>query len=240
MASLLEHPLFLEIESDYTTFASTLPHRRYGNVELQWYEEDSKSYYRMEGVDGYFYYHPRSKIKLTQLVIDNQVWMVDDPLHWRGMQALARASHGNVLVAGLGLGLVTSELKKNKRVCNIDVIEREPDLIELIGPKLRESGSCNIRQGNFWRYLEKLSNPRKYDTVILDLYVRSQDKPTTINHTVGDLLSGYYGVKTIMPSASVFVWGLRDPEINPAVKLTKDVIYAIASERVIGSSKLRG
>lgn len=39
--------------------------------------------------------------------------MVDDPPHFWSMQDYTRKSIGNVLVAGLGLGLVTHELNED-------------------------------------------------------------------------------------------------------------------------------
>ena len=53
-------------------------------------DKQPSGYYRMEGVDGYVFYHHNKSIQVTNLCIDNKVWMVDDPLHWYGMQSLAK------------------------------------------------------------------------------------------------------------------------------------------------------
>ena len=83
----------------------------------------------MEGVSGYEFFELLKDIVVTELRINNEVVMVDDPMHWIGMQRLAEACEGKVLIGGLGLGLILHHFINNKKVTSIDAwlkIVREP------------------------------------------------------------------------------------------------------------------
>ncbi len=106
----------------------------------------------MEGVRGYDYFTVKKPIPITSLIVDRQTWMVDDPLHWYGMQDLAKAASGRVLVAGLGLGLVIHALEENEAVTAVDVVEIDEDVIGLITTRIKMKKTEIINE-DFWRYL---------------------------------------------------------------------------------------
>lgn len=145
------------------------PEKRYKSASITKtvYKE---GYYLMEGVDGYDLFQVLKPITVTELRINNNVVMVDDPLHWIGMQRLAEACKGKVLIGGLGLGLILRHLKRNKNVSKIVVVEINKDVIELIKPLLPEDKRVSIYLGNVldfeWRTLYK------WDTIVLDLWVK--------------------------------------------------------------------
>ena len=111
------------------------PSQKLGDVEIT-HTNYNKGYYTMENVKGYDIFKVNKKIKVTVLKIKNKQVMVDDPLHWIGMQDIAEKSSGNVCVAGLGLGLIIHHLVKNSEVQHIDIYEINKEVIELIFPLL--------------------------------------------------------------------------------------------------------
>jgi 16S rRNA A1518/A1519 N6-dimethyltransferase RsmA/KsgA/DIM1 with predicted DNA glycosylase/AP lyase activity len=82
--------------------------------------------------------------------------MVDDPLHWLGMQDLASAMTGKVLIAGLGLGLVLQALRDNHEVTEIHVIERNKDVIGLMKHHMPQEDRIKIIREDFCNYIEKI------------------------------------------------------------------------------------
>ncbi len=181
-------------------------------------------YYFMEGVAGYDLFEVIEPIKVTVLEIkENGKWremMVDDPLHDNGMRLLANVCRGTVLVAGLGLGLVVHHLFNNNKVDYVVVVEKNRDVIDIVSKYLKYK-NLKIIHRDFFEYINELpplSFP--YDSAILDLWAWNRDaseeerKAQTNQMRAGIL-------RTALISKEVYVWGIRDPDLNPAV--TKEV-----------------
>ena len=161
----------------------------------------------MEGVRGYDVFECVKPIKVTTLSIGKEMVMVDDPLHWIGMQELAKAAKGTVITAGLGLGLIAHALLENPAVTNITVVEKEPDVINLIRKYIPDSNKLTIIEGNIFDEISIV-----HDTVILDIWWGSRSL-----EIVHDMMSKYNVIKRSFPSSSVYIWGLKKPHINPAI-----------------------
>lgn len=69
------------------------------------------------------------------LGLDGDEITVDEPAHWWAMLEHARHFRGQVLVAGLGLGLIVHALAANPPVRKITVVERDRDVIEAVWPQ---------------------------------------------------------------------------------------------------------
>lgn len=177
--------------------------------------------YLMEGVDGYELLEVTKAITVTQLKIKGKVVMIDDPMHWIGMKRLAEACRGKVLVAGLGLGLILHHLATNKNVKSIDVVEINKDVIDLIKPLLPNDDRVRIHPDNVLSYKWVHGD---YDTIVLDLWVRTPAGTVVAGETkynVG-IIETMIRFQLNNPNAAVFVWGHRDPIVNPAVKRVSD------------------
>ena len=164
----------LEIE-DYKTPASAYPKKQVGDARIIkiYYR---KGFYKMHLIKGYTYYHltKRTKITVLQLLQNKRWtdWMVDDPLHWYGMQEFAeRARPGKVLVAGLGLGLIVHALVKRKDISEIKVVEINKNVIELISPLLPKDNRIEIHHDDYYKFIRKLRDEGyKPDTIICDIW----------------------------------------------------------------------
>ena len=133
--------------------------------------------YRMQEY-GAFYYQP-APIDLTVLMEGDRVWFTDEP---RQMYALAEIglfrAHGNVIVGGLGLGLILSFLRQNPRVISLTTIERAEELRELVWPYV-QVGELII--GDFYDVLPCLAREeegRRVDTIITDFIFGYQTEAT--------------------------------------------------------------
>jgi len=216
-------PNFLNIGS-WETPATKYPLSRRGRVRLE-RKPYKRGFYIMEGVRGYDYFTVKKPIPVTSLMVGKQTWMVDDPMHWYGMQDLAKAASGKVLVAGLGLGLVIHGLEENEAVTAVDVVEIDEDVVGLISPMI-EMGKTSIINEDFWLYLYRTEET--YETCILDIWVYDEEDRTRVGYS---MLAAIGTVSSKFPSAKVYIWGIRDPKWNPAV--TKAPCY-LETERRIG------
>jgi hypothetical protein len=117
--------------------------------------------------ERYDYVSAKKNLTTTNLKIDGEVWMVDDCPHFWSIQEHAEAYEGDVLVAGLGLGLIVHALRNNPKVRNITVVEREKDVCDLIGPLVPK---CQIVCADWYEYISKKGH-RQVDGVFFDLFV---------------------------------------------------------------------
>jgi hypothetical protein len=101
------------------------------------------------------------------LDVDGKTMMGDTPLEKRTNQEIVMKAQGNVLVAGLGIGLIIHPIAQKSNVKSITILESNPMVIKLVAPTL----DC---------YREKIAihyvNARtydpgaKYDTIYLDIW----------------------------------------------------------------------
>ena len=205
-------PYCLEI-TEWETPATKYPPAKFGSARIT-RETYRKGYYRMEAVKGYMFYRLKKPIQVTNLEINGQVSMVDDPLHWYGMQALAEHSTGKVLVGGLGLGLIVHALLQNKDVAQIDVVEINPDVIALIKPRIPTASNLQFHNDSIYAFAHYGQN---YDTVIIDLWIKSSGSRTEGAKIYAEMMTAFAVFKKLYPKANIYIWGLGDSSINPSV-----------------------
>ncbi len=203
----------LEIHSDWKSPASTYPLKKSGKAKLSRVKYHAGTY-RMEGVDGYDYFEVKDYIFVTCLKIGREVVMVDDVLHWQGMKALAKCCKGKVLVAGLGMGLIVHALVDNSEVTEIKIIERNEDVINLTSPLIPKDCRITIKHEDFYDYMENnLVNPEiAFDYIIIDIFWGNRSREIYVK-----MMNIYTLAKVFNPAAQVYIWGHKDPSINPAV-----------------------
>ena len=97
----------------------------------------------------------------------NLTWMSADQSEVSGMDDHARAAYGDVLIAGLGLGILPWLAAKNPNVRTITVVEIRPEVTELIAPVI-ENKKVNIVLGDVWEHIAV--SPGIYDFIDLDIW----------------------------------------------------------------------
>jgi len=198
----------LRVDSAWHTPASDYPLKRIGTAEII-RKTKRRGYYRMEGVDGYMFYEVTQPIKVTELTINGEIVMTDEPINWIGMQKLAEHSYGRVLCGGLGLGLIVHALTKNEKVTEIKIAEINVDVIQLVAPLLPATKKalsvdlCDIYE---------FPNAQAYDTVILDLWVGKGSYEVAMQ-----MLRAFAQFKITNQKNQVFIWGHGSSAFNPAI-----------------------
>src|SRR5687768_6070987 len=102
----------------------------------------------------------------TRLFVDGKLWMTDAEFECWTNADFVRRAFGDVLVAGLGLGLVLQPLLDSKVVETVTVLERSADVIALIGP-IYSNAKLTIIEAD----ARKWEPPKKaYHFVYLDIW----------------------------------------------------------------------
>jgi hypothetical protein len=79
-----------------------------------------------------------------QLTRRGEIIMSDTPAEIRDLIPFVCMAVGNILVTGLGLGVMVSALAARKQVTGITVIEKSPDVVKLVAPSYRQRGRIRI------------------------------------------------------------------------------------------------
>lgn len=80
---------------------------------------------------------------------------------------------GDVLIVGLGLGMVVFPLLTEDSITSITIIEKELDLIDFVGLKISEmdiNNKVTILVGDAYNHYDRLDTNKKYDTIFLDFW----------------------------------------------------------------------
>jgi hypothetical protein len=136
--------------------------------------------------------------------------MTDAPPFAWSLKSFAEQSRGEVLVAGLGLGLVVHYLVENSEVSNIVVVERSADVISLITPHLPRDSRVRIVLDDFYSFMSMDDKHR--DVVIWDLAVWSPSSKEQIGLRDMLCMPALVGLR-YGPETRLFRHGIdRDPE----------------------------
>jgi hypothetical protein len=146
-----------------------LPEMERGKYKIVHKTFDPGSRFEMLGHGGYVHFGGGVTIRmlLAEGSLGDTMWMSDSPSEIEDMENLAhRAKSGKVLVAGLGMGLLTEILASKPEVHVVDVIEISSDIAEMIAPFL--SDKVNVVVADFSEWLNETDG--NYDAVILDIW----------------------------------------------------------------------
>lgn len=86
---------------------------------------------------------------------------------------IVERAKGDVLIAGLGIGLILLPIQNKKEVQTVTVVEKYSELIELVLIQLPINKKLNFILEDFYEFKPK----QKYDTIYIDLY---PDAPMTL------------------------------------------------------------
>lgn len=102
----------------------------------------------------------------TQLTERGSIWMSDTWMErYTNAEALEKA-RGDVLIAGLGIGMVAVAMCRKREVTSVTVLEINPDVIKLIAPQIAHP-KLRVVQCDAYRPPFK---GRQWDTIWLDVW----------------------------------------------------------------------
>lgn len=105
--------------------------------------------------------------RFTRLHVGGQLYMTDTAMEQRTNINFVRRANGNVLIAGLGIGLIIAPLLTADNVESITVIERTQGVIDAVEPHLRNPKLEVVCADIFeWRP----AKGAKYDSIYFDIW----------------------------------------------------------------------
>lgn len=113
----------------------------------------------------------------VRLGIRGELVMSDTPME-RRTHAMFYAAYarGDVLIGGLGLGMIALAVARKPGVASLTVVESNPDVIALVGPSIRSRAPKGVRltieEGDVFTWSPPTVNKRyrRYDAIWLDIW----------------------------------------------------------------------
>lgn len=124
--------------------------------------------------DNYFMVRGlKPDFKYKRLVLKGQgVMMSDTPMERNTNYEFLHKANGDVIVFGLGLGLIILPLLSDQNIKTIRVVELDQSLIDLVTPILKQHDKENkltVVQGDCFTYVPEKGS--KFDTVYFDIWL---------------------------------------------------------------------
>ena len=102
------------------------------------------------------------------------VMMSDTPMERNTNRSFIHKANGDVLIFGLGLGLIILPLLKKENVRSITVVELYQDLIDLVLPILKQhdvDGKLTVLQGDCFEIHNYIDKKTKFDCIYGDICI---------------------------------------------------------------------
>jgi len=144
-----------------------------------------------DGVSGDFKVTKVSATVLYQFIGDKWMNIMEDTD--REAQQATRflsAATGDVLLAGLGLGMVLQPLIDNQNVSSITVIEKFQEVIDLVSAHVPESNKIRIIKDDIYTW----TPDKNYDVAWFDSYVYPFDGDDPVGSYVTNMRNKYQSV----------------------------------------------
>jgi hypothetical protein len=103
------------------------------------------------------------------------VMMSDTPMERNSNRDFVKQANGDVLIFGLGLGLVILPLLQADEVNSITVVELDGSLIEMVQPILKKHDPKNkltIVHGDCFQFHEQVPKEQKWDCIYGDIWLQ--------------------------------------------------------------------
>lgn len=142
----------------YKDMTQILKDGKVGNFEL--------SHFEIGKDDMYAIFHGIPSGKFIRLTNRGEVVMSDTSMEKRTNADFVRNAHGKVLVGGLGIGLILLAIQDKEEVEQITVVEKNKEVIELVGKQLPLNSKVNIVNDDVFTYKPLF----KYNTIYMDIW----------------------------------------------------------------------
>jgi spermidine synthase len=94
--------------------------------------------------------------------------MSNTPMEERTNIDIVYKANGDVFIAGLGLGMIILPIQDSSEVKSITILEKYPEVIELVGSQLPLNNKVKIIQGDVFEY--EFAKGTKFDTIYFDIW----------------------------------------------------------------------
>jgi hypothetical protein len=105
--------------------------------------------------------------KYAALYVGKVMMMSDTDMEWRTNQGVLGRATGDVLIAGLGLGMILPPLLAKREVASVTVVEKYPDVIALVAPTFK-SRKLTVVEADI--FTMPLRPGAAWDTIYFDIW----------------------------------------------------------------------
>lgn len=152
-----------------------------GNVQIQTYEVSplKAQLYNLRQALGNTPQMAITPGTYTRLMVGKELMMSDAPMEARSNKDIIDAARGDVLIAGLGLGMVLIPILLKPSVMSVTVVEKYNGVIKLVWPQLkkwRDEQKTGVAPAPLmveWSDIhdwEPLSHTHKFDVIYFDIW----------------------------------------------------------------------
>ena len=142
----------------YKDMTEILKDGKAGDFELTHFEIGENNLYAM--------LHGIPTGKFIRLTHHGEIVMSDTVMEKRTNAAFVINAHGNVLIGGLGIGLILLAIQDKEDVKQITVVEKNKEVIELVGSQLPLNSKVHIVNDDVFEYKPLF----KYNTIYMDIW----------------------------------------------------------------------
>ena len=104
--------------------------------------------------------------RYARLRVNGSTIMSDTPMERRTNRECVIMSHGDVLIGGLGIGMIIMAIQDKENVTSVTVVEKNPDVIAAIQYQLPLNSKVRIIQGDVYTYKPDM----KFDCIYMDIW----------------------------------------------------------------------
>lgn len=142
----------------YEKMSEILQEKTVGDFAIEHFEVSEHDLYaRLHGIESRVY------VKLTQ---NGNVVMSDTQMEKETNADFVRSAHGDVLIGGLGIGLIVLAIQDKEAVNTITILEKNEEVIELVKNQLPLNEKVQIVNADAFTYKPKM----KYNTIYMDIW----------------------------------------------------------------------
>lgn len=98
---------------------------------------------------------------------NGNIWMSDSQLEVESIIEAVAVARGDVLIGGLGIGLLPTFIKNTRSVRKIDIVELHQEVIDLVFHQIATS-KMRVINDDIFHYLDTTNN--KYDFIHIDIW----------------------------------------------------------------------
>ena len=146
----------------------------------------------------------------NEMGLDCACMMSDTPMEKYTNQLFLNLAEGDVLLVGLGIGMLTAALAQKESVKSITVVELDSEIIGLVEPLIREhvphQDKIKIIQGDAYVFPKEYNGPL-FDYIWIDIWETFPgwfDELDMLNN----IMELYFGC--VKESYKVYTWGSRE------------------------------
>ena len=143
----------------YKDMTEILKDGKVGDFRLEHYEIKENDFYAMVRIGI-----PIGRY--VRLMCGSECVMSDTPMEKRTNREFVANAHGNVLIGGLGIGLILLAIQDKEDVKQITVVEKNKEVIELVENQLPLNSKVHIVNDDVFEYKPLF----KYNTIYMDIW----------------------------------------------------------------------